>query len=56
MRCLDDVSLREKTLPAAAAFRAPFSVMLRGVDEGATLTSSVDCVVVVRQDYHDQGN
>lgn len=42
MHYLDDAAMREKTLAAAAAFGAPFNVVFWGVDEGATLTSSVE--------------
>ena len=42
MHYLPDPMLREKTLAAAAAFGAPFNVVFWGVDEGATLTSSVE--------------
>ena len=42
MHFVVDPVLREKTLAAAAAFGAPYNVVLWGVDEGATLTSSVE--------------
>src|SRR6185503_8172075 len=42
MHYLPDPAMNEKTLAAAAAFGAPFNVVFWGVDEGATLTSSVE--------------
>ncbi len=42
MHHVADPVLREKTLAAATAFGAPFNVVFWGVDEGATLTSSVE--------------
>ena len=42
MHYLADPAMREKTLAAAAAFGAPYNVVFWGVDEGATLTSSVE--------------
>ncbi|UZF93393.1 succinylglutamate desuccinylase/aspartoacylase family protein [Bosea sp. NBC_00550] len=42
MHYVDDASLRERTMAAAAAFGAPYNVVFWGVDEGATLTSSVE--------------
>ncbi len=42
MHYLPDAAMRQRTLDAAAAFGAPFNVMFWGVDEGATLTSSVE--------------
>jgi N-alpha-acetyl-L-2,4-diaminobutyrate deacetylase len=42
MHYLPDPALRQRTLDAAAAFGAPFNVVFWGVDEGATLTSSVE--------------
>jgi N-alpha-acetyl-L-2,4-diaminobutyrate deacetylase len=42
MHYLPDPAMHEKTLAAAAAFGAPFNVVFWGVDEGATLTSSVE--------------
>ena len=42
MHYLPDPELREKTLAAASAFGAPYNVVFWGVDEGATLTSSVE--------------
>ena len=42
MHYLGDAAMRGKTLAAAAAFGAPFNVVFWGVDEGATLTSSVE--------------
>lgn len=42
MHYLADAALRERTLAAAAAFGAPTNVVFWGVDEGATLTSSVE--------------
>ena len=42
MHYLGDAAIREKTLAAASAFGAPFNVVFWGVDEGATLTSSVE--------------
>ena len=34
--------MRERTMAAASAFGAPYNVVFWGVDEGATLTSSVE--------------
>ena len=42
MHYLPDVGMRKRTMAAAAAFGAPFNVVFGGVDEGATLTSSVE--------------
>ncbi len=42
MHYLPDAALRQKTMDAAAAFGAPYNVVFWGVDEGATLTSSVE--------------
>lgn len=42
MHHLPDAALRKRTLDAAAAFGAPYNVVFWGVDEGATLTSSVE--------------
>ena len=42
MHYVADAALRERTMAAAAAFGAPFNVVFWGVDEGATLTSSVE--------------
>jgi len=42
MHYLQDAAMRRKTLDAAAAFGAPYNVVFWGVDEGATLTSSVE--------------
>lgn len=42
MHYVDDAALRERTMAAAAAFGAPYNVVFWGVDEGATLTSSVE--------------
>jgi predicted deacylase len=42
MHYLADAAMNAKTLAAAAAFGAPFNVVFWGVDEGATLTSSVE--------------
>jgi N-alpha-acetyl-L-2,4-diaminobutyrate deacetylase len=42
MHYLPDPEMRRRTLDAAAAFGAPFNVVFWGVDEGATLTSSVE--------------
>ena len=42
MHYVADVGLRERTMAAAAAFGAPYNVVFWGVDEGATLTSSVE--------------
>lgn len=42
MHFVPDQALRQRTLEAAAAFGAPFNVVFWGVDEGATLTSSVE--------------
>ncbi|MGO4665428.1 succinylglutamate desuccinylase/aspartoacylase family protein [Bosea sp. 2RAB26] len=42
MHYVADAGLRERTMAAAAAFGAPYNVVFWGVDEGATLTSSVE--------------
>jgi predicted deacylase len=42
MHYLSDPEMRRKTMAAAAAFGAPYNVGFWGVDEGATLTSSVE--------------
>ena len=42
MHYLSDPEMRRKTMAAAAAFGAPYNVVFWGVDEGATLTSSVE--------------
>jgi N-alpha-acetyl-L-2,4-diaminobutyrate deacetylase len=42
MHYIADAALREKTMAVAAAFGAPYNVVFWGVDEGATLTSSVE--------------
>ncbi|MEO8306290.1 MAG: succinylglutamate desuccinylase/aspartoacylase family protein [Betaproteobacteria bacterium] len=42
MHYVADAALRERTIAAAAAFGAPYNVVFWGVDEGATLTSSVE--------------
>jgi predicted deacylase len=42
MHYLADQATREQTMAAAAAFGAPYNVVFWGVDEGATLTSSVE--------------
>ncbi|HVL70272.1 MAG TPA: succinylglutamate desuccinylase/aspartoacylase family protein [Beijerinckiaceae bacterium] len=42
MHYLPDPAARRRTMDAAAAFGAPFNVVFWGVDEGATLTSSVE--------------
>ena len=42
MHYVADAALRERTMAAAAAFGAPYNVVFWGVDEGATLTSSVE--------------
>jgi predicted deacylase len=42
MHYLSDPKTRRKTMAAAAAFGAPYNVVFWGVDEGATLTSSVE--------------
>lgn len=42
MHYLADADMRARTLAAAAAFGAPYNVVFWGVDEGATLTSSVE--------------
>jgi len=42
MHHLPDAAMRARTLAAAAAFGAPYNVVFAGVDEGATLTSSVE--------------
>ena len=42
MHYLPDAVMRARTMEAAAAFGAPYNVVFWGVDEGATLTSSVE--------------
>ena len=42
MHYLPDPAARQRTLDAAAAFGAPYNVVFGGVDEGGTLTSSVE--------------
>ena len=42
MHYVADPTLRERTMKAASAFGAPYNVVFWGVDEGATLTSSVE--------------
>ncbi|MBF9232818.1 succinylglutamate desuccinylase/aspartoacylase family protein [Microvirga alba] len=42
MHYASDPAMRKRTMEAAAAFGAPFNVVFWGVDEGATLTSSVE--------------
>jgi N-alpha-acetyl-L-2,4-diaminobutyrate deacetylase len=42
MHAVSDEQMRALTLEAAAAFGAPYNVVFSGVDEGATLTSSVE--------------
>ncbi|QIE57810.1 peptidase M14 [Pikeienuella piscinae] len=42
MHHLEDRAAMKRTMEAAAAFGAPFNVVFSGVDEGATLTSSVE--------------
>lgn len=42
MHFLPDEAMRRRTLRAAEAFGAPYNVVFWGVDEGATLTSSVE--------------
>ena len=42
MHYVADATLRERTMKAASAFGAPYNVVFWGVDEGATLTSSVE--------------
>ena len=42
MHYVADPALRARTMAAAAAFGAPYNVVFWGVDEGATLTSSVE--------------
>jgi N-alpha-acetyl-L-2,4-diaminobutyrate deacetylase len=42
MHYLPDSQMRKRTMDAAAAFGAMFNVVFWGVDEGATLTSSVE--------------
>jgi predicted deacylase len=42
MHYLADEAARARTMAAAAAFGAPYNVVFWGVDEGATLTSSVE--------------
>jgi len=42
MHYVADPALREQTLALAAAFGAPYNVVFWGVDEGATLTSTLE--------------
>lgn len=42
MHYLPDADMRRRTMEAAAAFGAPYNAVFWGVDEGATLTSSVE--------------
>lgn len=42
MHYVTDGALRDRTMAAASAFGAPYNVVFWGVDEGATLTSSVE--------------
>ena len=42
MHYVADPALRQKTMDAAAGFGAPYNVVFWGVDEGATLTSSIE--------------
>jgi N-alpha-acetyl-L-2,4-diaminobutyrate deacetylase len=42
MHFVDDAALLARTMAAAAAFGAPYNVVFWGVDEGATLTSTVE--------------
>jgi predicted deacylase len=42
MHLLADREARQRTIDAASAFGAPYNVLFGGVDEGATLTSSVE--------------
>lgn len=42
MHYLSDPAMREKTLAAASAFGAPYNVVFWGVDEGATLTATLE--------------
>ncbi|MEO8541993.1 MAG: succinylglutamate desuccinylase/aspartoacylase family protein [Betaproteobacteria bacterium] len=42
MHYVPDAAMRNKTMDAAAAFGAPYNVVFWGVDEGATLTASVE--------------
>ncbi|CAH1654744.1 N-alpha-acetyl-L-2,4-diaminobutyrate deacetylase [Hyphomicrobiales bacterium] len=42
MHYVKDGALRDRTMAAASAFGAPYNVVFWGVDEGATLTSSVE--------------
>jgi N-alpha-acetyl-L-2,4-diaminobutyrate deacetylase len=42
MHYLPDPEMLRKTMAAAAAFGAPYNVVFWGIDEGATLTSSVE--------------
>lgn len=42
MHYVADAGMRKRTMAAAAAFGAPYNVVFWGVDEGATLTSSVE--------------
>ncbi len=42
MHAIPDAALMARTLAAAEAFGAPYNVVFGGIDEGATLTSSVE--------------
>jgi predicted deacylase len=42
MHYIDDPTIRAETMRLAGAFGAPFNTVFWGVDEGATLTSSVE--------------
>ena len=42
MHYIDDPALRARTMAAASAFGAPYNVVFWGVDEGATLTSTIE--------------
>jgi predicted deacylase len=42
MHYLPSAEMRKKTMETAGAFGAPFNVVFRGVDEGATFTSCVE--------------
>src|SRR5215210_7942748 len=42
MHYLPDPEVRRKTMAVASAFGAPYNVVFWGVDEGATLTTSVE--------------
>ena len=47
MHYVADPAIRQRTLDAAMAFGAPYNVVFGGVDEGGTLTSSVERRAIV---------